>query len=335
MPKRDYYDDPAAPKANSIVVAVTAAVRNPSGELLLIERTDNGLWALPGGAQDLGESVVEAAQREVREETGIDVEITGLSGIYSDPRHVIAYDNGEVRQEFSALLPRKAGRRGTALQLRVARSALDLARFPARPQNPSIHAAPHNPCPKAGIAAIPRLVGQYPGQAVFRTLNSGQQFRRPIGNEPGHDMARPVPLLDLGDSIRRADRTAIRGSRQIAVPQGIAECPALVREDGHQVADPAKLASKIALECRRPGSRHGQGTQASEVARAVQRMEACLDTGCVPDVMQPCRRDQDVAAQRQRRRTRSALPARPAHAPIFGAVLPPGEPAPSLEPHSP
>ena len=101
MPKRDYYDDPAAPKANSVVVAVTAAVRNAQGELLLIERTDNGLWALPGGAQDIGESVVQAAQREVREETGIDVEITGLSGIYSDPRHVIAYGDGEVRQEFS------------------------------------------------------------------------------------------------------------------------------------------------------------------------------------------------------------------------------------------
>ena len=101
MPKRDYYDDPAAPKANSIVVAVTAAVRNAQGELLLIERTDNGLWALPGGAQDIGESVVQAARREVYEETGIDVEITGLSGIYSDPRHVIAYDDGEVRQEFS------------------------------------------------------------------------------------------------------------------------------------------------------------------------------------------------------------------------------------------
>lgn len=101
MPKRDYYDDPTAPKANSIVVAVTAAVRNARGELLLIERTDNGLWALPGGAQDIGESVVQAAQREVNEETGVDVEITGLSGIYSDPQHVIAYDDGEVRQEFS------------------------------------------------------------------------------------------------------------------------------------------------------------------------------------------------------------------------------------------
>jgi ADP-ribose pyrophosphatase YjhB (NUDIX family) len=101
VPKRDYYNDPAAPEANSIVVAVTAAVRNAQGELLLIERTDNSLWALPGGAQDIGESVVQAVQREVYEETGIDVEITGLSGIYSDPRHVIAYDDGEVRQEFS------------------------------------------------------------------------------------------------------------------------------------------------------------------------------------------------------------------------------------------
>ncbi len=39
--------------------------------------------------------------REVHEETGIDIEVVGLVGIYSDPKHVIAYDNGEVRQQFS------------------------------------------------------------------------------------------------------------------------------------------------------------------------------------------------------------------------------------------
>jgi 8-oxo-dGTP pyrophosphatase MutT (NUDIX family) len=101
VPKRDYYNDASAPKANSIVPAVTAVVENDNGELLMIERADNELWALPGGAQDLGESVISAVQREVNEETGIDIEVTGLSGIYSDPRHVIAYDDGEVRQEFS------------------------------------------------------------------------------------------------------------------------------------------------------------------------------------------------------------------------------------------
>ncbi|MPZ61596.1 MAG: NUDIX domain-containing protein [Propionibacteriales bacterium] len=101
MPKRDYFNDPNAPVANSIVVAVSAVVRSDRGKLLLIERTDNGLFALPGGAQDIGESVTEAVRREVREETGIVVDVIGLSGIYSDPRHVIAYDDGEVRQEFS------------------------------------------------------------------------------------------------------------------------------------------------------------------------------------------------------------------------------------------
>ena len=101
MPKTDYYDDPDAPRANSLVVAVAAVVRDESGRLLLIERTDNGLWAVPGGAQDIGETTREAVVREVREETGVEVEVTGIAGIYSDPRHVIAYDDGEVRQEFS------------------------------------------------------------------------------------------------------------------------------------------------------------------------------------------------------------------------------------------
>ena len=101
MPKRDYYDDPGAPKAHTIVPAVTAIVINNSNELLMIERSDNGYWAVPGGAQDIGESVIDAVKREVAEETGIVVEVVHLTGIYSDPRHVIAYDNGEVRQEFS------------------------------------------------------------------------------------------------------------------------------------------------------------------------------------------------------------------------------------------
>ncbi len=101
MPKRDYYDDPAAPSANNLVVAVAAVVRDDAGRVLMIQRTDNDLWAIPGGAENIGETPTAAAVREVREETGLDVEVTGLVGIYSDPRHLIAYDDGEVRQEFS------------------------------------------------------------------------------------------------------------------------------------------------------------------------------------------------------------------------------------------
>jgi ADP-ribose pyrophosphatase YjhB (NUDIX family) len=39
--------------------------------------------------------------REVKDETGIEVEVTGLVGIYSDPGHVIAYSDGEVCQKFN------------------------------------------------------------------------------------------------------------------------------------------------------------------------------------------------------------------------------------------
>lgn len=107
MSRRDFYDDPEAPPANSIVPAVTVAVLN-EGSVLLVHRTDNGKWALPGGAVELGESVPDTAVREVREETGVEIEVDGIVGIFSDPRHVIAYDDGEVRQQFAICLRAKA-----------------------------------------------------------------------------------------------------------------------------------------------------------------------------------------------------------------------------------
>jgi ADP-ribose pyrophosphatase YjhB (NUDIX family) len=97
----DYYHDPNAPKANSLVPSVTAIVTDPSDAILLVHKTDNDLWALPGGGMDLGESIAETVTREVKEETGVDVEVTGIVGIYTDPGHVMAYDDGEVRQQCS------------------------------------------------------------------------------------------------------------------------------------------------------------------------------------------------------------------------------------------
>jgi 8-oxo-dGTP pyrophosphatase MutT (NUDIX family) len=91
------------------VPSVNVVVTNAAGEVLLIRRSDNQNWAAPGGAIDLGESMVQAAVRETREETGIDCEITGLVGIYTDPKHVILYtSNGEVRQEFAIVLTARA-----------------------------------------------------------------------------------------------------------------------------------------------------------------------------------------------------------------------------------
>lgn len=101
MARTEYYDDPDAPEPNSMVVAASAVVADEQGRILLQRRRDNDLWALPGGGMDLADSLPGAAVREVREETGLDVEITGLVGTYTDPRHVIAYTDGEVRRQFN------------------------------------------------------------------------------------------------------------------------------------------------------------------------------------------------------------------------------------------
>ncbi len=98
----DWLNDPDAPPANSIVPSANVIVVNDEGQILMIQRSDNGNWAVPGGGMDLGESMSGCAIRETKEETGYDVEITGLVGIYTDPNHRIEYtSDGEVRQEFS------------------------------------------------------------------------------------------------------------------------------------------------------------------------------------------------------------------------------------------
>ncbi|GAA1958123.1 NUDIX domain-containing protein [Kitasatospora viridis] len=101
MSRVDYFHDPKAPAANSVVPSVTAVVLDDLGRLLLIHRTDNDLWAVPGGGHDIGESIADTVVREVREETGIEVEVLAVTGLYTDPGHVMAYDDGEVRQQFS------------------------------------------------------------------------------------------------------------------------------------------------------------------------------------------------------------------------------------------
>jgi ADP-ribose pyrophosphatase YjhB (NUDIX family) len=105
----DYYDDPDSPAANSIVPSVNVVIINDNNEILMIRRSDNANWAVPGGAVDLGESLKEAAVRETKEESGVDIEVTGLVGIYTDPKHIVLYtSNDEARQEFSIVLTASA-----------------------------------------------------------------------------------------------------------------------------------------------------------------------------------------------------------------------------------
>jgi ADP-ribose pyrophosphatase YjhB (NUDIX family) len=67
-------------------------------KVLFTRRADNGLWCLPGGHMEPGESVAEACQREVLEETGLDVRVTRLIGVYSNTDLLVIYPQGRKVQ---------------------------------------------------------------------------------------------------------------------------------------------------------------------------------------------------------------------------------------------
>lgn len=84
--------------AAQIRPGVSAVIVDARGRVLLQRRTDNGRWGLPGGAVEYGESVLQALQREVHEETGLTVTVRRLIGVYSQPDlgQVVTYPDGNV-----------------------------------------------------------------------------------------------------------------------------------------------------------------------------------------------------------------------------------------------
>lgn len=72
----------------------SAAIFDEHGRILLTQRTDNGQWCLPGGGVEAGESVAEACEREVWEETGLSVRVKRLVGVYSHPDQLAVYPDG-------------------------------------------------------------------------------------------------------------------------------------------------------------------------------------------------------------------------------------------------
>lgn len=86
---------------SSVELRVTSGVilRDREGRVLLMRRSDDGTWCIPGGGVEPGESWIDAALRECLEETGWLAQIDGLLGVYSDPTtQVHNYPSGARRQ---------------------------------------------------------------------------------------------------------------------------------------------------------------------------------------------------------------------------------------------
>ena len=85
-------------RAGKLGVGCSAMVLDAEGRMLLVRRADNGRFAVPGGYMEAGESVSEACAREVKEETGLDVEVKELIAIYSSPDRLLIYEDGNQWQ---------------------------------------------------------------------------------------------------------------------------------------------------------------------------------------------------------------------------------------------
>lgn len=82
-------------------IGARAVLLDPAGHLLLIQRSDNGHWAMPAGAMELGESIADCAAREVWEETGLRVRAVTAFALHTGPDYTITNMYGDTYQLFT------------------------------------------------------------------------------------------------------------------------------------------------------------------------------------------------------------------------------------------
>ena len=86
-----------------LMPGAAAVVFDGEGRVLVQQRAESGEWSLPGGAIEPGETPAEAVRRELREETGLDVEPVRIAGVFGGRAHRITYPNGD-EAEFTSIV---------------------------------------------------------------------------------------------------------------------------------------------------------------------------------------------------------------------------------------
>ena len=128
-PSGKFFDFTGEPVTRPVEVRIgtIAIIFNGRGEILLEKRSDNSFWGLPGGGVDVGESIEQTIVREVLEETGLQVRVKRLVGLYSDPAYysINKYPDGKVVQTVTACFECKR----MSGELRISNESTDIRYF--------------------------------------------------------------------------------------------------------------------------------------------------------------------------------------------------------------
>ena len=184
---REYYQDPSTPTAHDVLPAAFAAVRNSAGQLLLVRRIDDGNWELPGGRIEVGESAGHTVVREVAEESGITIELTGLAGVYSDPTHVLVDPDDTIHQQLALCFHAVPTHPPTATKPAPMTSKPTLPHGQhhrnRRPQDASGDATTDRQCPPRAAALLLRLNNTFRFSARHDISDSFKKRDRPVPPE--------------------------------------------------------------------------------------------------------------------------------------------------------
>ncbi|CAM5495861.1 hypothetical protein SBADM41S_10023 [Streptomyces badius] len=234
--------------------------------------------------QDIGETAAECAVRECLEETGIIAELTGFLGVYTNPNHIVAYTDGEIRQQYeNTYIRRPVGGVPTindeADGVRFVQPA-DLDQYDIHPSMRQQIKDPRRHLP------LPRLSRH----GCFHSLHGGEDLRgRPADEPPDHAVV-PVAAADLRDPVLRGGSVAVRRGRHVAVHEGVHQQRLLQQGELSReiLAQTALLGfqEREGVVCDQPRQPLVGAVFVTKEPGPVQRMEAGrCEPGCVADVV--------------------------------------------------